>query len=381
MMLDRSGDRGVYDSTMIARHLCQTAAVIALTTSGTFAAEGKSPAWTDVAEADVKLMGDYEGEWVGAPENHYFDFNKPVAAQVRNVQDGEYFLRFFQEHDCRADAYFEGPGKLEGGVIKFSGNGWTGEVGPDGLTGYGRGYGKQVKFALKRVERASPTLGAKPPEGAMVLFDGKDFSKWQHGDGRAVTWHLLDGGAMEVRSAVSDEDRKNKIGGDIQTVESFGDCKVHLEFRYPVEPGKAGQGRGNSGFFFQGAHEVQVLNSYGLQGLWNECGALYKLAPPKVNAARPPMQWQTYDVEYRATRRDGGQTGAGADHGAAQWRVDPHGRGNQAWDLARAARTGPTCRRSRGRSVCRTMAMPSSTGISGSCRCEVGGGGSGGGRG
>lgn len=112
---------------------------------------------------------------------------------------------------------------------------------------------------------------------------------------------------MEVRSARTDEDRKQNIGGEIQTKKSFGDCKVHLEFRYPVEPGKAGQGRGNSGFFFQGDYEVQVLNSYGLQGWWNECGALYKTSPPKVNAARPPMEWQTYDVVYKASVWENGK--------------------------------------------------------------------------
>jgi hypothetical protein len=112
---------------------------------------------------------------------------------------------------------------------------------------------------------------------------------------------LLENGAMEVRSARSKEDRDQGIGGDIETKEKFGDCRIHLEFRYPVEPGKSGQGRGNSGFFFQGSYEVQVLNSYGLGGLWNECGALYKTSPPQVNAARPPMEWQTYDIDYKAS--------------------------------------------------------------------------------
>jgi hypothetical protein len=218
-----------------------------------------------------------------------------------NVREGEYFLRFFQEHDRRADPYFEGPGKLDGAEIRFEGNGWTGTVSKDGISGKAPGPGEGVRFQLKRITRSSPTLGAKPPEGAVVLFDGKHFDQWQHGDQRPVTWHLVENGAMEVRTARSDEDRKNRIGGDIQTKDSFGDCRIHLEFRYPVEPGKAGQARGNSGFFFQGDYEVQVLNSYGLHGYWNECGALYKASPPKVNAARPPMEWQTYDIDYTAS--------------------------------------------------------------------------------
>lgn len=265
------------------------------------AAEGNSADWTQVAAADQILMGDYQGEWLDAPKGHYFEINKPLAAQVINVRPGEYFLRFFQEHDRRADPYFEGAGKLDGEVIRFEGNGWTGTVTKDGLSGKSPGPGDGVRFELKRVTRSSPTLGAKAPEGAVTLFDGSNFDQWQHGDGRPVTWHLLENKAMEVRSARSEEDKKNRIGGDIQSKRKFGDCHIHLEFRYPVEPGKTGQGRGNSGFFFQNDYEVQVLNSYGLQGWWNECGALYKTSPPQVNAARPPMEWQTYDIDYTAS--------------------------------------------------------------------------------
>lgn len=261
------------------------------------ASEGASPDWTQVSNADLTLMGDYEGEWLDAPKGHYFDINKPLAAQVINLREGEYQLRFYQQHDARADAYFEGLGKLEGDAIRFEQNGWSGAVGKDGLIGNGGG----VRFQLKKVTRSSPTLGMAPPPRATVLFDGKHFDHWQHGDGRPVSWHLLESGAMEVRSARSEEDRKNRIGGDIQTKGKFGDCRVHIEFRYPVEPGKAGQGRGNSGFFLQGDYEVQILNSYGLGGMWNECGALYKASPPQVNAARPPMEWQTYDIDYKAS--------------------------------------------------------------------------------
>lgn len=272
----------------------------ALLAKGSRAVEGHSSDWTQVAIADRTLMGDYEGTWIDAPEKHYFDINKPLAAQVINVREGEYFLRFFQQHDSRADEYFAGTGRLVDGEIRFEGNGWNGVVSKDGLSGKGSGHGGEARFELKRVVRSSPSLGAKPPMGAVVLFDGKNFDEWRHADGGAVTWHMVDGGAMEVRSAANEDERARKIGGDIFTKRKFGDCRVHLEFRYPVEPGKAGQGRGNSGFFMQDCYEVQVLNSFGLQGLWNECGALYKTAPPKVNAARPPMEWQTYDIEYTA---------------------------------------------------------------------------------
>jgi hypothetical protein len=265
------------------------------------AAEGISAAWTAVSEADKTLMGDYEGVWVDAPKGIYFDIVKSLVAEVVNVRDKEYQLRFFEQHDCHADPYFEGPGKLEDGEIRFSGNGWQGAVTRDGLKGIGSDHGgNRVRFELKRATRSSPTLGMEPPRAAIVLFDGRNFDHWQHRDGRPVSWHLLKNGAMEVRSAQSQDDRDRGIGGDIQTKRSFGDYRVHLEFRYPVEPGKVGQNRGNSGIFLQRDYEVQILNSYGLHGYWNECGALYRTSPPRVNAARPPMEWQTFDIDYTA---------------------------------------------------------------------------------
>ena len=91
--------------------------------------------------------------------------------------------------------------------------------------------------------------------------------------------------------------KRNGLGGDLITRDKFGSLKCHMEFRYAVEPGKTGQSRGNSGLFFHGIGELQILNNYGTGGFWNECGAIYKKAPAKVNAAAPPLQWQTYDVE------------------------------------------------------------------------------------
>ncbi len=266
------------------------------------ASEGLAPAWNNVCAADLTLMGDYQGEWKDAPKGHYFEINKPVAAQIVNIKDGEYTVRIYQEHDCRADPYFEGTGKLVGDEIRFEEKGWSGTVSKEGMTGVsGSGHGGGVHFNLKKVVRSSATLGAKPPAEALVLFDGKNFDQWQHAGGRPVSWNLLENGVMEIRSASTPEEKKQGIGGDIETKRKFGDCKIHLEFRYPVEPGKTGQDHGNSGFFFQGDYEVQVLNSYGLQGWWNECGALYKTSPPQVNAARPPMEWQTYDIDYTAS--------------------------------------------------------------------------------
>lgn len=261
---------------------------------------GSGPEWTQVSEADKTLMGDYVGEWVN-PTTGYQEINPRLCAQVINVDEGKYHIKFTQDHNLRAEIYFSGDAALKGGAIVAKQDGWDIRVTKDGLTGKGR-LGKDTEsFSLKRVKLGSPTLGQKPPKGAIVLFDGSNMDEWEHSDGRASTWTLLDNGVMEINPKKANPDADPAIGGDIFTKRKFKSVRYHMEFRYPVEPGKSGQGRGNSGLFFQG-YEAQILNSYGLKGLWNELGALYKLSPPKVNAARPPMEWQTYDVVYTAPK-------------------------------------------------------------------------------
>ena len=276
------------------------------------AAFAASPDWNDIAEADLKLMGNYVGEWYDAPEKSYQDINPTLSAQVINVDVGVYDVKFVQNLDRRADPYHMAKGAtLFDDTIHYGKDGWTLEVDEDGMIGHGTVYGKVAKFKLKRVVLESPTLGKKPPEGAKVLFDGSNFDAWVHTDGRPLTWTLTEEGYMEINPSKYHRGAMPPVGGPIVTKDTFKDVRYHMEFRYPVEPGLTGQGRGNSGLFFQGddvavAFEVQILNSYGLGGYWNECGGLYRLVAPKVNAARPPLQWQTYDVEYKAARfKDG----------------------------------------------------------------------------
>jgi hypothetical protein len=272
-----------------------------------------SAEWTEIADADLNLMGNYVGKWSEAPENSYQLINPTLSAQVINVDVGVYDVKFVQNLDRRADSYYEAKGAgLFEDVISFGKDGWVFDVDEDGLHGYGTVYGKVAKFHLKRVMLESPTMGKKAPKGAQVLFDGSNFDAWVHTDGRPMTWTLTEEGYMEINPSAAHKKAKPPVGGAIMTKDTYKDVRYHMEFRYPVEPGKHGQGRGNSGLFFQGndvayAFEVQVLNSYGLEGYWNECGGLYRMVAPKVNAARPPLQWQTYDVEYKAARFKGNE--------------------------------------------------------------------------
>jgi hypothetical protein len=155
------------------------------------------------------------------------------------------------------------------------------------------------KLKIAKPDDLKDAESVKPPKDAVILFDGKDFSKWVKKDGKGeVKWTLRDGGIMEGV----------KGHGDIITKEQFGGkFKLHVEFRVPYEPGGAGQGRGNSGVYVQGRYEVQVLDSYGLTSKNNDCGAIYEVAAPKVNACKPPTVWQTYDIEFTAPKFENGK--------------------------------------------------------------------------
>lgn len=129
------------------------------------------------------------------------------------------------------------------------------------------------------------------PSDAVVLFDGSNFSQWETESGKGDIQWKLDGGAMTVAK------------GGIKTKKSFGDCQLHIEWRTPSVVKGSGQGRGNSGIFFMGIYELQVLDSYNNRTYSNgQAGSIYKQHIPLVNPTRPPGEWQTYDVIFTAPR-------------------------------------------------------------------------------
>jgi hypothetical protein len=141
---------------------------------------------------------------------------------------------------------------------------------------------------LAKVERKSPSLGKEPPEGALVLFDGTTESM-QH-------WR---GGRLDEATKLLNTD-----GSDIVTQQKFNNYTMHLEFMLPYRPEARGQGRGNSGFYQVDHYEMQILDSFGLEGKDNECGGIYSKQPSLVNACLPPLMWQTYDVDFTNAVRD-----------------------------------------------------------------------------
>jgi hypothetical protein len=128
---------------------------------------------------------------------------------------------------------------------------------------------------------------AKPPADAIVLFDGTDLSHWRNQrTGGEPSWKNVDG------VMISGKDY-------IQTTNQFGDIQLHLEFREPTPPKGDGQGRGNSGVFFMGQYEIQVLDCYNNKTYADgSTGGIYGQHPPLANACRPPGEWQTYDIIF-----------------------------------------------------------------------------------
>jgi hypothetical protein len=150
---------------------------------------------------------------------------------------------------------------------------------------------------VAKPEDKEDVKGTPPPKGATVLFDGKSLDGWLKADGKAPAgWKLVGGGAMQSG------------GGNIMTKDKFdGSFKLHVEFRVPYLPTKKGQERGNSGVYVQGRYEVQVLDSYGLESKDNDCGAIYEVSKPLVNACKAPTVWQSYDIEFTAPKCEDGK--------------------------------------------------------------------------
>lgn len=162
-----------------------------------------------------------------------------------------------------------------------------------------------TEFWEPEVRVVAPGTATAPPSDAIALFDGSSLKEWVSAkDGAPAPWTLNPDGSMTVLPGA----------GDIKTRRLFGDVQLHLEFRTPTEITSDGQGRGNSGVFFQERYEVQVLDNYQNRTYSNgQAGSVYKQHIPLANACRPPGEWQTYDIIFTAPRfnKDGVRVSAG----------------------------------------------------------------------
>jgi hypothetical protein len=250
--------------------------VLCLLMGGLLAAD-TNPAFTNPAEAGPDFP--FQGEYVGDVKPHHW------GAQVVALGDGKFDV---VGHDGglpgegwkRGGRISRGTGQRKDGIVEIDGDGWTAIIKDSVMTVL---HGGEKSGELKKVERKSPTLGAKAPQNAIVLFDGSSTDNFENGQ-------IVEGDLLGATGCLS----KHK----------FGDHSLHLEFRTPFMPKSRGQARGNSGVYVQGRYEVQVLDSFGLEGKNNECGGIYQIAEPAVNMCYPPLSWQTYDIDFTAAKYD-----------------------------------------------------------------------------
>ncbi len=177
--------------------------------------------------------------------------------------------------------YLAGPAEQFSATSKFPPEGHQPESSgsADGKEFTGK-LGAGSQFSLKKADRVSPSMAAKAPAGAKVLFDGTGTEAWR-------------GGRLDEKTKLLNTD-----GRDILTKDKFNNYTMHVEFMLPYRPAARGQGRGNSGFYQVDHYEVQILDSFGLEGKNNECGGIYSKAAPDLNMCAPPLTWQTYDVDF-----------------------------------------------------------------------------------
>ena len=262
------------------------AVVVVLTTlapAGLRAAEGKYPAMTDLSQVDEDFayQGEYSGDIV-VGKDKTVRIGLQVVALGKGTFQATEFPGGLPGDGWNGHGKVELLGKLVNRAVHLEGYPLEIEVHPTFASVHFTG-GKEVG-SLAKVERVSPTMGESAPCGyrATVLFDGTN------------TDHF--------KNAQMSEDGLLMVG--TETKDSYANFKLHVEFRTPYMPEARGQARGNSGVYLQSRYEVQVLDSFGLEGLDNEAGGLYKLKAPDVNMALPPLTWQTYDIEFHAAQFD-----------------------------------------------------------------------------
>ena len=248
--------------------------ILSLALATTVYAADPKPAETylDPASAgrDYIDQGEYRNDWGGVQIIALGEENFRMVT-YRGGLPGDGWDKEFKQ---------ETPGKREGGRILFSGpNDYRAEL-ADGKISITTGNGGP--YTMAKTARRSQTLAAKPPADGIALFDGTGAEAWT-------------GGHMDDRRLLA-AGCKSKL--------SFTNFTAHLEFLLPFKPLGRGQDRGNSGVYLQDRYEVQVLDSFGLKGEDNECGAIYAQAAPTVNMCFPPLTWQTYDIEFTSAKFD-----------------------------------------------------------------------------
>ena len=239
------------------------------------------PTYTDPDKTDADFP--FQGEYAGTIKTE--DGQAKIGLQVIALGKGKFHAVVYRGglpgDGWNLKTKHEADGELVKGEAIFKGDVIDAKVAGGAATILNK-KGEEIG-KLDKVHRTSPTLGAKPPAGAVVLFDGKSADAFKGGK-------VTDDGLLQQGCT---------------SKQNFGSCTVHIEFRLPYQPEDRGQGRGNSGIYVGARYECQMLDSFGLKGENNECGGLYTVKAPDVNMCLPPLVWQTYDIDYTAAVYEG----------------------------------------------------------------------------
>ncbi|MBL7044106.1 MAG: DUF1080 domain-containing protein [Pirellulaceae bacterium] len=243
--------------------------------------DARKYAITDISKVDDDFA--YQGEYVGRlyePRYGYVHVGFQVVARGDGKFDAVLYEGGLPGAGWNMETKTPLSGTLRDGTLVLEGDGRS--VTTDGISAtIFDSSGSRLGY-MQEIHRVSPTIGANPPRNAIVLFDGESTENLE---GAKVT----EDGLLEV---------------GVTTKMPVQDFRLHLEFRTPYMPYATGQSRGNSGVYIQRRYEVQILDSFGLEGVHNECGGLYRQQPPDVNMCLPPLSWQTYDIWFTPVQWD-----------------------------------------------------------------------------
>ncbi|MEX2186508.1 MAG: DUF1080 domain-containing protein [Pirellulales bacterium] len=243
-----------------------------------------------LAGLDYVLQGDYVGDvFIGADQ-------KKRAVQVVALGDGKFHARLYagglpgDGWDGNKPEEFDGAADGEFGVFKCS----LGTCTIKNAAMTIENADVVIIGTLIHEDRASKTIGMKPPKGAQLLLDSSDPLLTEES---LPNWVSVKEGEEPQQDYVA-------ICQGVNSKATFQDCIMHIEFQTSFMPKASGQGRSNSGVYLQGRYEVQVLDSFGLEGKDNECGGIYEIKAPSINMCYPPLAWQTYDIKFTAAKFD-----------------------------------------------------------------------------
>lgn len=237
---------------------------------------------TDISKVDEDFA--FQGEYVGNSyiEDHgYAYIGLQIVARGGGNFMGVVYVGGLPGAGWNETERLTLEGKLTDGRLTLEGE--SNRITSDGMsaTVYSVQSGSEIG-SLVKTNRESITMGALAPANATILFDGTNTEN-------LVDAKVTDDGLLEVGAT---------------TAMPVGDFRLHVEFRLPYMPYALGQARGNSGVYIQRRYETQILDSFGLEGLHNECGGIYRQTPPDINMCFPPLSWQTYDIWFTAARWD-----------------------------------------------------------------------------